>query len=179
MQVNVIITDGHFWKAVFKKETVILHSYIIGDLLLGHYYRGTRLVTRSTYTTRLVTRSICWPLVVLVYPLLVLVCPFVVFVYPFACLLVVLVYSLVISVCTLVSTRTAICRYFYNWSWFALICVNEWLFFSMFSQSFSGIYFLDLQFHDLLSHSHTCKRLAPTLKQDLVLQLWLTHIIKT
>ena len=171
MQINVIITDTHFRKAFFKKETVLLHSYIIGDLLLGHYYRGTRL---STCTTWLVTRSICWPLAVLVYPLLVLVCPSVVFVCPFACPFVVLVYSLVISVCTLVSTRSTICRYFYNWSWFVLICINVCLCYSMFSQSFSAIYFLDLQSHDLVSHSHTCKRLAPNLKQDLVLKLWLT-----
>ena len=46
-----------FWKVVFKKKTVILDPCIKDDIMQGIYYRRTRLVTRSTCTTRLVTHS--------------------------------------------------------------------------------------------------------------------------
>ena len=46
-----------FWKVVFKKKTVILYLCIKDDIVQGIYFRRTRLVTRSTCTTRLVTHS--------------------------------------------------------------------------------------------------------------------------
>ena len=53
MQGNVIITNRNFWKAVFKKKTVYLDSYIKEDLVQGTFYRRTSLVTLSTrFTTR-------------------------------------------------------------------------------------------------------------------------------
>ena len=55
MQVNIIITIRDFPKVVFKKKTVISDSYIKEDLVHANYYRRTRLVTRSTCKTHLVT----------------------------------------------------------------------------------------------------------------------------
>ena len=57
MQVNIIITNRDFPKVVFKKKTVILDCYIKEDLLQDNYYRWTRLVTRGTWKTCLVTHS--------------------------------------------------------------------------------------------------------------------------
>ena len=56
MQVNVIITYKDFRKVVFKKKTDILDSYLKRKC---SYYRRANLVTLSTWTTRLVTRSTC------------------------------------------------------------------------------------------------------------------------
>ena len=57
MQGNVIITNRDFCKVVFKNKTVILGSYFKEALVQVNFYRKTRLVTRSTFTIRLVTCS--------------------------------------------------------------------------------------------------------------------------
>ena len=46
-----------FRKVVFQKKAIILGSCIQENLVQGNFYRRSSLVTRSTYTIRVVTWS--------------------------------------------------------------------------------------------------------------------------
>ena len=109
MQVNIIITNTDFPKAVFKKKALILDSYIKGDVSSG------KIVIAKPILSLLVLAKLVWSLivlawplvvlvvllyslVVLVYPLVVIVFPLVVLVFPFVCPFVVLVCPLVVPV---------------------------------------------------------------------------------
>ena len=131
MQVNIIITNRDYPRAVFKKKAVILDSYINGDVSSG------KIVVAKPILSLLVLAKLVWSLivlawplvvlvvllyslVVLVYPLVVIVFPLVVLVFPFVCPLVVLVCPLAVSVCPLV-VPVVLCAGLFTTDFFVVI----------------------------------------------------------